>query len=207
MAVVDPGLYRRVRGSAGTPRSAVFLDRDGVIVEETGYLHKLKDIAVIPSAANAILRCNEAGVPVVVVTNQAGIGRGYYTWAEFERVQAEIESRLLPAVLDGVWACGYHAEGGAGELKRDHPWRKPNPGMILDAANVLGINLTRSWLIGDKLLDIECAQLAGLQGAILVRTGYGAEHESRLGSLNQKAGHIGVADDIGAALDVVLKWL
>lgn len=201
MAVIDPGLYRRASHRAAAPRPAVFLDRDGVIVEEVGYLHKVEDIAMIPSAAEAVARLNQAGVTVVVVTNQAGIGRGYYNWADFERVQAEIEARLLPGVVDGVWACGYHIDGEVAELRKDHPWRKPNPGMLLDAAEVLGIDLSRSWLIGDKVLDIECAIAAGLAGAVLVRTGYGREHEPKLASLSPLQCRIQVTDDVAAAVN------
>lgn len=200
MAVIDPGLYRRASNRAGAPRPAVFLDRDGVIVEEVGYLHKVEDIAMIPSAAEAVARLNQAGVTVVVVTNQAGIGRGYYTWADFERVQAQIEARLLPGVVDGVWACGYHTDGEVAELRKDHPWRKPNPGMLLDAAEAMNIELTRSWLIGDKVLDIECAIAAGLAGAVLVRTGYGREHEPKLASLSPGSCVVSVADEISAAV-------
>lgn len=160
---------------------------------------------MIAPAAGAVARLNGAGVPVVVVTNQAGIGRGYYTWAEFEQVQEEIEARLRPGVVDGVWACAYHGEGGVSELRRDHPWRKPNPGMVLDAAQALDIDLARSWLIGDKVLDIECAMRAGLQGAILVRTGYGAEHEAALPRLPESACRVLVAGDVGEAVDWILK--
>lgn len=201
MAVVDAGLYRRAAGRTGELRPAVFLDRDGVIVEEVGYLHKVEEITMIPSAAAAVAHLNQAGVPVVVVTNQAGIGRGYYTWEEFEQVQAEIEARLLPGIVDGVWACGYHGEGGIGALRQDHPWRKPHPGMLLDAAAVLGIDLSRSWLIGDKVIDIECAIGAKLQGAVLVRTGYGADHEPRLASLPETKCRVLVARDVGDAVE------
>lgn len=186
-------------------RPAVFLDRDGVIVEEVGYLHKVADIALIPSAPQAVARLNAAGIPVIVVTNQAGIGRGYYTWAEFEQVQAEIEARLRPGIVDGVWACGYHGEGGIGEFRKDHPWRKPHPGMLVDAAEVMGIDLARSWLVGDKVLDIECAIQAGLRGAILVRTGYGAAHETKLASLDSTQCRVSVANHLGDAAANILS--
>jgi D-glycero-D-manno-heptose 1,7-bisphosphate phosphatase len=205
--VIDPGLYRRATPTAQNLRPAVFLDRDGVIVEEVGYLHKVKDIAVIPSAPEAVARLNAAGIPVIVVTNQAGIGRGYYTWAEFEQVQLEIEARLRPGIVDGVWACGYHGEGGVGDFRKDHPWRKPHPGMLLDAAEVMGIDLSRSWLIGDKVLDIECAIQAGLAGAVLVRTGYGAEHAPRLASLPPSSCRITTEFDIGAAITHILPLI
>jgi D-glycero-D-manno-heptose 1,7-bisphosphate phosphatase len=173
------GIHTRLR-RAGNPnvpaRPAVFLDRDGVIVEEVGYLHQLKDVRFIPGALAAIARLNAAGVPVVEVTNQAGIGRGYYTWQHYEIVQDTIDLALAGAGgwLDGAWACGYHPEG-IGELGGDHPWRKPNPGMLLDAARRLALDLSASWLIGDKVIDIEAAVRAGLRGAVLVMTGYGAE--------------------------------
>jgi D-glycero-D-manno-heptose 1,7-bisphosphate phosphatase len=205
MAVIDPGLYRRAQPWTGSPRPAVFLDRDGVIVEEVGYLHKVEDIALIPSAPAAVAKLNAAGVPVVVVTNQAGIGRGYYTWADFERVQAEIETRLLPGVVDGVWACGYHIDGEVAELRKDHPWRKPNPGMLLDAAEVLGIDLSRSWLVGDKVIDIECAIAAGLQGAILVRTGYGADHEPKLAEVSPSSCAVAVEKHIATAVERIYR--
>lgn len=203
--VIDPGLYRRATPSTQNLRPAVFLDRDGVIVEEVGYLHKVEDIAVIPSAPEAVARLNAAGIPVIVVTNQAGIGRGYYTWAEFEQVQSEIEARLRPGVIDGIWACGYHGEGGTGEFRQDHPWRKPHPGMLLDAAEGMGIDLARSWLVGDKVLDIECAIAAGLAGAVLVRTGYGKDHEPRLASLPPNPSQVSAAVDIGDAVSNILS--
>lgn len=204
MAAIDAGLYRRASGRCGALRPAVFLDRDGVIVEEVGYLHKVEDITLIASAPAAVARLNAAGVPVVVVTNQAGIGRGYYTWTDFERVQAEIEARLLPGVVDGVWACGYHIDGEVAELRKDHAWRKPHPGMLLDAAEVLGIDLSRSWLVGDKVIDIECAVAAGLGGAVLVRTGYGVDHEPKLAALAAGCCAVSVADDLGAAVARIL---
>lgn len=203
--VIDPGLYRRATPSTQTLRPAVFLDRDGVIVEEVGYLHKVEDIALIPSAPEAVARLNAAGIPVIVVTNQAGIGRGYYTWAEFEQVQAEIEARLRPGVIDGIWACGYHGEGGTGEFRKDHPWRKPHPGMLLDAAGAMGIDLSRSCLVGDKVLDIECAIQAGLPRAILVRTGYGAEHETRLASLDSTKCRVSVENHLSDAVANILS--
>ena len=205
--VIDPGLYRRATPSAQNLHPAVFLDRDGVIVEEVGYLHKVADIALIPSAPQAVARLNAAGIPVIVVTNQAGIGRGYYTWAEFEQVQSEIEARLRPGIVDGVWACGYHGEGGTGEFRKDHPWRKPHPGMLLDAAEVMGIDLARSWLIGDKVLDIECAIHTGLAGAVLVRTGYGMDHEPRLACLPASSCQVSAASDIGAAVANILPLI
>jgi D-glycero-D-manno-heptose 1,7-bisphosphate phosphatase len=201
----DPGLYRRFECMPIRPRAAVFLDRDGVLVEETGYLHKTGDIVLIPAASQAIVRLNTAGIPVIIVTNQAGIGHGYYTWHEFEQVQRAIEEQLRPAAIDGVWACAYHPDAAVNELRREHDFRKPNPGMILDAAACLNIDVQDSWLVGDKRLDIECAIRAGLAGAVLVRTGYGRRHESQLDALRSLACAIHAADDIGAAVDVIMN--
>lgn len=178
--IEDAGIYRRYQPDS-RKGPAVFLDRDGVIVEETGYLHKPEDIRFIDGAPEAIARLNQAGLPVIVITNQAGVGRGYYGWGEFEAVQSRIEERLAEAGahLDAVWACGYHPEG-RGALGVDHPFRKPKPGMLLDAQKEMGADLERSWLAGDKVIDVEAGLAAGLAGSILVRTGYGRQQESQL---------------------------
>ncbi len=177
----DPGLYRRYRSPSKPKSTVVFLDRDGVIVEETGYLHKVEDIAILPGTAEAIASLNEAGYGVVLVTNQAGIGRGYYTWYEFDLVQTEIEARLARAgaQLDAVLACAYHPDGKE-PFAIDHPYRKPNPGMILDAQRQLKADLQASWMVGDKLLDLEAGRNARVGHQVLVRTGYGRDHESML---------------------------
>jgi D-glycero-D-manno-heptose 1,7-bisphosphate phosphatase len=199
----DPGLYRRHREAFEPRRAAVFLDRDGVLVEEVGYLHKPQDIRLMERAPGAMARLTSWGVPAVVVTNQAGIGRGYYGWTEFEMVQDALTEMLHPHGFHGVWACAYHPEAGIGALCREHDWRKPNPGMLLDAAAVLDIDLERSWLIGDKIIDLECAINARLGGAVLVRTGYGAGMEERLGELARSECQIHAADDVGEAVELI----
>jgi D-glycero-D-manno-heptose 1,7-bisphosphate phosphatase len=163
----------------------VFIDRDGVIVEEVGYLHRVEDVRFIPGALEAIAQFNQAGIPVIEVTNQAGVARGYYGWDAFDAVQAFIDAELEKAGgwLDAAWACGCHPSG-KGPLAMDHPCRKPNPGMLLEAAEALAIDLAESWMVGDKTIDIEAGIHAGVKTAILVETGYGArmreEVESRL---------------------------
>jgi D-glycero-D-manno-heptose 1,7-bisphosphate phosphatase len=205
--LLDIGLYRRTGAPLPHPLPALFVDRDGVIVEETNYLHRIDDVQVIAGSAQAIARVNAAGIPVVEVTNQAGVGRSYYTWREFEEVQAHIEAELAKhrAHLDGVWACGYHPDG-VGALRADHWWRKPHPGMLHDAAETLSLDMQRSWMVGDKILDLEAGCAAGLTGLILVRTGYGATHEARLESVpllpHQQ---LFVADDLSCAIDRLLK--
>lgn len=156
-------------------RSALFLDRDGVIVEDTEYLCRVEDIVMIPGATAVIAAANRRGIAVVLVTNQAGIGRGYYGWSEFKAVQEAIMSTLARdgARLDAVYACAHHPQGRDGLAHADHPARKPNPGMLLQAAADLGIDLKTSWLIGDKASDVEAAKRAGLAGAMHVTTGHG----------------------------------
>ena len=181
-------------------RAAVFLDRDGTLNEEVGYLHRPEEVVLIPGAALAIARLNALGIPVIVVTNQAGIGRGKYGWEDFRAVTERV-ARLLAADgahVDGVYAAPHHAKG-IGEYRHpDHPDRKPNPGMLVRAAAEHGLDLAASWMIGDKELDLEAGRRAGCRTA-LVLTGYGREADPALADL--------VAPDLGAAVDAILeRW-
>ena len=154
---------------------ALFLDRDGVVIEETNYLHLVKDIQFIPEVAQAVARVNRLGLAVVMVTNQAGIGRGYYGWHEFGMVQQHISDNYTArgAGFDMVLACAYHAEGLGDYRVANHPWRKPNPGMLIEAARVLKLDLSRSLIIGDTLSDLAAGASAGLPSGTLVQTGHG----------------------------------
>lgn len=165
----------RLTATSFTGRPCLFLDRDGVVVKEVNYLHRLDDVAVIDGVAEAIALVNRAGLPVVMVTNQAGIGRGIFGWEEFLLVQREIiaRCRMSGAHFDMVLACPFHAEGIGPYAVRSHPWRKPNPGMLLEAARVLKPNLERSVIIGDTLTDLAAGEAAGLAGGVLVLTGHG----------------------------------
>ena len=171
MTLDDAGLWCEIGSAAALAgRPALFLDRDGVIVVDTHYLCRVEDMRVIAGAPAAIARCNALGIPVVVVTNQAGIGRGYYGWAEFQAVQDAIaaELRAVGAHLDAVLACAYHGEGRQPLRVADHPWRKPNPGMILEAAKRLQVDLARSWIVGDRAHDLAAGAAAGLAGGTLL---------------------------------------
>jgi D-glycero-D-manno-heptose 1,7-bisphosphate phosphatase len=169
MTLDDPGLWCEIN-PAPSGRGALFLDRDGVIVVDTHYLHHVEEVHVIAGAAAAIARCNALGIRVVVVTNQAGIGRGYYGWDDFHAVQGALSAELAAAGahLDAVLACAYHAEGREPLRLADHPWRKPNPGMILEAASRMNINLARSWIVGDRALDLAAGQAGWLPGGTLL---------------------------------------
>jgi D-glycero-D-manno-heptose 1,7-bisphosphate phosphatase len=172
-----PVVYRRIRGlGQPTQGPAIFLDRDGVMVEDVGYLHRVADIRYIEGALEAIASLNVMGPAVILITNQAGIGRGMYGWTEFKRVQEQIDRDLARygAHLDGVWACAAHPLGIGEFAHPSHPFRKPNAGMIYDAAQRMQLELSRSWLIGDKPLDIEAGLRVGVAGVCHVATGYGA---------------------------------
>ena len=147
-----------------------FLDRDGVIVADTNYLGRAEDMRMIEGVAAAIARCNALRIPVVVVTNQSGIARGFYDWNGFRAVQAAMSAALAAAGahLDGVLACAYHAEGSEPLRIADHSWRKPNPGMILAAGRGMNLDLARSWIVGDKMRDLAAGAAAGLAGGTLV---------------------------------------
>lgn len=166
-------------------RAALFLDRDGVLVEEAHYLHKVEDVQLTPQAALTVKTANDLGVPVILVTNQAGIGYGYFSWDAFIRVQTRILSDLSydGARIDGVFACPFHAKGQGVYAHEDHPARKPNPGMLLLARDTMGVDLTRSWIIGDRSLDLLAGKNAGCIGGVHVDTGYGTKDGQREAAL------------------------
>jgi D-glycero-D-manno-heptose 1,7-bisphosphate phosphatase len=173
------GVWCEVHARPTGRRPALFLDRDGVIVEEVGYLRRVEDIALIPGAASVIAAANARDIPTVIVTNQAGIGRGLLTWDVFRSVQQAITERLAGegARIDAVYATPHHAEGVHEFI---HPARKPNAGMLLRASAALTIDLAASWLVGDKLSDMETAKNAGLAGGLHVLTGHGRSEREKV---------------------------
>jgi D-glycero-D-manno-heptose 1,7-bisphosphate phosphatase len=179
------GVWCQILRRPAPDRPALFLDRDGGVVEEIGYLRRVEDIVIIPGAAEVISTANLRRVPVVMITNQSGIGRGYYGWTEFKSVQDAIVSSLIAAgaSIDAVYACAHHPEAKGFLAHPDHPARKPNPGMLLRAAADLALDLKASWLVGDKADDIEAAKRAGIAGALHVATGYGAAERAHAAKL------------------------
>jgi D-glycero-D-manno-heptose 1,7-bisphosphate phosphatase len=170
--LAEPGLWVERIGSrvfpAGTP--ALFLDRDGTINVDTGYPGDPAEMVLRADIAAVIAATNRAGIPVIIVTNQSGIARGYFGWGDFAAVNGRVLDLLRAdnAFVDMVVACAYH-EAGSGPLAvADHPMRKPNPGMLLEAAKRLGLDLQRSLIIGDKKADMEAGQRAGLSQGWLV---------------------------------------
>ncbi len=157
-------------------RPAVFLDRDGTLIKEKGYLRDPGAVELETGAAEAVRVLNRAGIPVVVVTNQSGIARGYYTQEDLGRIHQTLH-RLLAAEgarLDGIFFCPHHPDGTVPAYRTGCACRKPATGMLERAARDLSLRLRGSCLVGDKRTDMQCAEAAGLVG-ILVTTGFGKQ--------------------------------
>jgi len=179
---------------------AVFLDRDGTIIEEKEYLRDPDRVVIFPGAREALKRLQDAGLRLIVVTNQSGIGRGYYTVEDMHRVNARLISELERA---GVRIEKIFFAPEAPE--QPSRGRKPSPQFLFDARDELGIDLSQSYMVGDKLIDLECGWNAGVKKSILVRTGYGSEHERvharKLGQANVVNTLVEAAEWILAATD------
>ncbi len=171
--ITEDGIWLDIRMERLTEaRPALFLDRDGVIVPDTGFLSDPDTVTLMPGAAALIAAANRKAVPVAVVTNQSGIDRGLFDWTVFAAVQQNIE-RLLAlhgAAIDALAACPFHPDFTDGYGAEHGAWRKPGPKMIRALADALNLDCARSWLIGDRPRDIEAARAAGLAGAVYVGT-------------------------------------
>lgn len=145
-------------------RRALFLDRDGVINVEKNYVHRIEDFEFLPGIFELCTTARELGFALVVITNQAGIGRGYYTQTDYRRLTDWMLGEFLARgiAIERVYHCPYHPTAGVGEYRRESFDRKPNPGMILRARDELGLDLGRSALIGDKDSDIAAGRAAGV---------------------------------------------
>ena len=173
-------------------RGFVFLDRDGTLIVEKNYLSDPDQVELIEGAAGAIRRLRESGYGVVVLTNQSGLGRGYFTAERVEAVHARLRELLARegAQLDGIYLCP-HTPDDACEC------RKPALGLVERAAREHEVDRQRSFIIGDKRCDIECGKHAGIV-SILVRTGYGRETESEIGA---------IADHVASNLPEAVEWI
>ncbi len=149
---------------------ALFLDRDGVINEEVGYLYRSADVRFVPGIFPLCRTAHQLGYRLIVVTNQSGIARGLYSTADFDQLMHWISARFADehAPLTAVYHCPFHPEQGIGDLRREHPDRKPSPGMLLRAARDHALDLPRSLMIGDRCSDIAAANAAGLASAFLI---------------------------------------
>lgn len=208
-AALDDDVWTQVfrRPPPGGPRPALFLDRDGVVIEEVGYISRADDVRLIAGAAATIAAANAGDVPVVVVSNQSGIGRGLFGWPEFAAVQARMIERLAAgdARIDAVLACPHHRAARPPLDVADHPARKPAPGMLLAAAGLLDLDLAGSWIVGDRAQDLAAGRNAGLRGGVHVATGHGAEPGEREAALALAAAgfEVRVAESLGAAAAVL----
>jgi D-glycero-D-manno-heptose 1,7-bisphosphate phosphatase len=151
---------------------AAFLDRDGVINrdKDKGYIFRRQDFEFIDGVFAACRRLNELGYKIIVVTNQSGIGRGYFTDQQFQTLNRWMLQRFVEeaAPLTGVYYCPYHSEG-KGEYRRDSPYRKPGPQMLLDAAADHGLDMAASFMAGDKLIDIQAGKAASVGRCYFIR--------------------------------------
>ena len=158
------------RAALAIPAPALFLDRDGVIIKDTGYISDPDKIEIVQDMIAVIKVANDADVPVLVVTNQSGVDRGLLDWADFAAVEARIANLLSAAGVktDATVACPFHPDHTAGYDQSHAQWRKPGPELLTTVADRLNIDLANSWLIGDQKRDIESARNAGLAGGILI---------------------------------------
>jgi len=162
--------------SVMNPRPAIFLDRDGVVIDDVHYLASPSQIQLIPGSAKAIADLNRAGWPVIVVTNQSGVARGLFTMDGVRAVHRRLSEQLAGhgARIDAYYFCPhYHTEDVLTEFRQDCSCRKPRPGMLYQAAREHCIDLSTSWMIGDRESDLQAGAAAGAR-TILVRTGLGA---------------------------------
>lgn len=201
--LTEDGNWLEVRrpSLSGGLRPALFLDRDGTVIREVAFLHEPAKVKLIAGAAQAIAAANRAGWAVVIVSNQSGVGRGVFTWAEFAAVQEAVVAGLAAggAAIDMVLACAYHPEAGQGRYRAAHSWRKPGPGMITAAAGGLGIALERSWIVGDNAIDMQAGRAAGLAGGLHVLTGHGGTFRAEALAAATPVFPVIAVADIGAA--------
>lgn len=178
---------------------AAFLDRDGTIIELVHHLNDPADVRLIPGAAEAIAQLRAAGWPVVIITNQSVIGRGKLTEAGLEDVHAEMNRQLAQqgAQIDGIYFCPLAPTIKDSTVIED-PMRKPGPGMLLQAASEMALDLSRSWMVGDTVSDMLAGQNAGC-ATILVQTGYGASYAHDKGAVTYEVA------DLSAAAKIILN--
>lgn len=139
---------------------AIFFDRDGTLMRDVGYCSKAGDVELLEGVGELLPKLKAAGFKLVIVTNQSGIGRGYFTEGDFWSVQHELEKQLGPGVIDATYFCADTPQNGSER-------RKPNPGMLLEAAKELGIDLKQSYMVGDKVSDTQAGTRAGVRATVL----------------------------------------
>jgi D-glycero-D-manno-heptose 1,7-bisphosphate phosphatase len=184
-------------------RPAIFLDRDGTLVEEAGYADRLERLIFYPYSIDAVRLLNRAGYAVVVVTNQAGVARGIFKESFVAEAHRHISDRLAAggARVDGFYYCPHHPEASVAEYRQTCTCRKPQPGMFTRAAEELDIALDKSFVVGDRWHDLEAGQRVGVRG-VLVRTGYGRTEEA---SPHPRVTPAAIADNVIQAASWILR--
>lgn len=182
-------------------QAAVFLDRDGTIIEDTGYIKSPAEIKFIPGAIAAIKQLQSAGYKIIIISNQAGIARGFFSEDILQTIDKTIHRHVLSGGghIDGSYYCPHHPEHGVYPYKQECDCRKPLPGLIKKAEKDLALDLSRSFMIGDKTTDIEAGGNAGVK-TVLVLTGRGKEEHNKLGN---QPDH--VAESLAAAAEWIIK--
>ena len=183
----------------------MFLDRDGTLIDEVGYLDRVERVALYPWSIDAVRVLNRAGFRVVVVSNQSGVARGFFTEAMVDEVHRHIESLLADggARIDRYYYCPHHPDGTVENYKQRCECRKPGRGLVDRAVGELGLDPARSFVVGDRWLDVELARVVGAQG-VLVRTGFGLTEEARpRPNLTADA----IVDNLIAAVSWILRQL
>lgn len=184
-------------------RAAVFLDRDGTINEQMGYINHISRFYLLDGAAKAIRCLNEVDMPVVVVTNQSGLARGYFPEELLEQVHREMARLLLEegAKIDGLYVCPHHPEAKRVKFRENCNCRKPKTGLLEQAAQEMNIDLERSFMVGDRFSDIRCGASVGAK-TILVLSGYGRGDLEYVGSEQEVQ-----ADFIAENLTDAVSWI
>ncbi len=188
-----------------TPQPAVFLDRDGTINEQMGYINHTCRFQLLPGAALAIKKLNDAGIPVVVISNQSGLARGYFPEELLVAVHEKMNKLLeeVGAHVDGIYYCPHHPEAKEERFREECNCRKPKPGLIVQAAKEMNLDPEKSYVVGDRWSDIKTAANCGAT-SILVRTGYGRGDEQYIGP-EQTIQPDFKADDLSEAVDWILN--
>ena len=183
-------------------RGAVFLDRDGTIIKEINYLSRLQDVELLPQAAQAIAKLNRQQIPVILISNQSGVARGKFSERFVKETHHYLQKMLAGkgAHLDDFFFCPHHPETGMAPYKKVCDCRKPAPGLLHEAAARHHLDLTKSYVIGDKLIDVKLALRVGGKG-ILVETGHGKSEKEKIDQLQI------TPNFICAGLNSAVNWI
>lgn len=189
--------------SAVSLQRALLLDRDGTLTVEGEWLTRHEDLVLVPGAAAALARVSAQGWKLVMVTNQSAVARGLITLAQLDAIHAELQRQLAAqgARLDAIYSCPHHPTAGLGPYKVECECRKPKPGLVLQAARELGLDLPRCWMVGDSARDLEAGWAAGVPG-ILVATGKGKSEIELLRARGEEPQAF--LPDLPAAVDWIL---